>query len=79
MIFLNKITLPIILLEKKLNHQERLYLKKIFSKEYQPNNQDLVEIINLLNKYDIFKQSFAYANRHVNNALEILNSFTKSG
>jgi octaprenyl-diphosphate synthase len=76
--FEQKITLPIILLEKKLDSQERLYLKQLFDKKYQPNNKDLLEITKLLNKYDIFNQSFSYAERHVNSALEILNSFAKN-
>ena len=76
--FEQKITLPIILLAKKINEKEKLYLEKIFDKKYQPNNQDLSEIIKLLNKYDIFTQSFNYAKKHVNNALQILNSFANN-
>ena len=76
--FEQKITLPIILLEAELDGKQKEDLKQLFSKQYKANNEDLEKLVKLLNKYDIFTKSFAYANNYVQQSLQILKSFPEN-
>ena len=69
-----KITLPIILLLKKISNDEKEKIKLIFRKEKR-TKKDLKEVIQLLQKYEIEQECREYAEKISVKSLSILNKF----
>ena len=69
-----KITLPIILLLKKISNDEKEKIKLIFQKEKR-TKKDLKEVIQLLQKYEIEQECREYAEKISVKSLNILNKF----
>jgi octaprenyl-diphosphate synthase len=75
--FEGKITLPIILLFQKANHEEKKILKDIFSKEDR-NEKDLGYCLTLIKKYDVIKGCYQKAEHYINLASNSLSLFNDS-
>ena len=69
-----KITLPIILLLKKISNDEKEKIKRIFRKEKR-TKKDLKEVIQLLQKYEIEQECREYAKKISVKSLNILDKF----
>ena len=75
--FEGKITLPIILLFQKANHEEKKILKDIFSKDVR-NEKDLGYCLTLIKKYDVIKGCYQKAEHYINLASNSLSLFNDS-
>ena len=69
-----KVTLPIILLLKKINKDQKEKINTLFQKKKR-TNKELIEIIKLLQKYDIEQECREYAEKISVKSLIILNNF----
>jgi len=69
-----KITLPIILLFQKANHQEKVKLKNIFLKITR-DEKDLDYSLSLVKKYDVIKACYKKAEHYINLASNALSLF----
>jgi octaprenyl-diphosphate synthase len=72
--FEGKITLPIILLFQKINLNEKKLLVELFKKDIRDKN-DLIEIIFLINKYEIINECYQKAQHYINLASNSLTVF----
>ena len=69
-----KVTLPIILIFQKVNHEEKEKLKDIFSKNAR-NANDLDYCLSLIKKYDVIKTCYQKAQHYINLASNSLSVF----
>tara|TARA_B100001057_G_scaffold490279_1_gene578224 strand:- start:68 stop:1081 length:1014 start_codon:yes stop_codon:yes gene_type:complete len=69
-----KVTLPIILIFQKVNHEEKGKLKDIFSKNAR-NANDLDYCLSLIKKYDVIKTCYQKAQHYINLASNSLSVF----
>ena len=63
--FEGKITLPVILLFQKIDHDEKKLLIELFKKDMR-NKDDLNKIINLIKRYEIIKECYQKAQHYIN-------------
>ena len=75
--FEGKITLPIILLFKKLDLIEKKTIKEMFNKELRTKD-DFSKIISLIKKYKIIEECYQKAQHYINLASNSLTVFKDS-
>ena len=72
-----KITLPIILLYQKANHDEKIELKKLFEKD-ERNEEEFKRVLLMIKNYNIISGCYAKAEYFINLASNSLSIFDES-
>ena len=70
--FEGKITLPIIILNQKCNSDEKIKLKKLFTKEYR-NENEFKFVLDLITKYNVISECYKKADYFISLASNSLN------
>ncbi len=72
-----KVTLPVILCYKKAGNDDKKLIESLFDKSYnyQSQEKDLNQMVDLIDKYDAFNESYSLAQEHCNKAIDLLTIF----
>ena len=70
--FEGKITLPVIILNQKCNSDEKIKLKKLFTKEYR-NENEFKFVLDLITKYNVISECYQKADYFISLASNSLN------
>ena len=70
--FEGKITLPVIILNQKCNSDEKIKLKKLFTKEYR-NENEFKFVLDLIKRYNVISECYQKADYFISLASNSLN------